>query len=326
MEKIKINLDKITLNKLYQDMSAFNYVKVNGDLNKNKFLNVLIKNYFPIYDDIANKEIKKISQIITTYINDLKYANLIINELVKSDDLFSFNKENNLKEFISFKPSTYNSNIIQIIYNKYLKYQSLSSFFRKMISHYLSLPQYKREQIIFLENYTLICEAIESKRKISILLKDTAKEVTPYKIVTNKEEIYNYLICFSDNKSSINISSYHLFKIDHIYLHNERVSINENNHKLLDQVANYSPQFPFSKIQNSLIELTENGIKLFQSKYLNRPMPYKIENNKYYFNCSPTHLLVYFFSFGKDAKVIEPSTLKETFKKAYLDAYDSYKE
>lgn len=326
MEKIKINFDNITLNKLNEDMVTFNFSGNNNKINKNKFLNTLLKNYFPIYDELANSHIEKCFKIITTHMNDDKRANNIINDLIKNDSLFAFNKKDNLKSFISFKPSIANQNIIEIIQNKYLNYQSLSSFFRNMIENYLSLPQYKREQIIFYENYQLIQEAISSQRKISISIKGQRKEITPYKIVTNKEEIYNYLVYFITSNNQCHISSYHLYKIDHVYLCREKNIPPHEIESLLYKVANNYPQFPFSKQEYSIIKLSDRGVKLFSTKYLNRPTPYKIENNLYYFDCSQSQLLVYFFSYGKDAQIIEPLELKELFKSKYLEAYNSYIE
>lgn len=319
MEKIKINFDKNTLNKITEDMNAFNFS------NKNNFLNVLLKNYFPTYDNIANKQIEKCSKIVNNHISNQTRATEIINDLIKSDPLFAFTKKDSLKHFISFKPTIYNKKIINMIYNKYLNYQSLSSFFRNMIDKYFSLPQYKREQIMCLDNYTLIQEAIESNRIITISIKGETKEVVPYKLVTNKEEIYNYLICFSTNQPQFHISSYRLYKIDHIYLQQQKANISESQLELLDKVSSTYPQFPFSKHENSVIQLSPQGVKLYASKYLNKPIPYKIENDLYYFDCAHSQILFHFFSYGKDAKIIEPAELKEIFKQEYLAAYETYK-
>lgn len=326
MEKIKINLDKLTLAKLYDDMICFNFYKKDMKINKNGFLNILIKNYFPIYDKEASEQISKCTKIVTYHLGSNNRANDIINDLIKSDSMFAFSKKETLDVHISFKPNNINTKIINIILNKYLPYQSLASFFRHMIEHYLSLPQYKREQIIFSDTYTLINEAIENHRKIFIQIKDEKKEVIPYKVVTNKEEIYNYLVCLVENTNHTHIHSFHLYKIDHVYLIPQKYTIEEEQKNMLDKISSTYPQFPYSDNQHAKIQLTNEGIKLFNSKYLNRPIPYHIENNVYFFDCAYSQLLVYFFSFGKEAKIIEPTKLKETFKEKYLLAYNHYND
>lgn len=324
MEKIKINLDKVTLAKLYDDMIYFNFYKKDMKINKNGFLNVLIQNYFPIYDRQATNQINKCSTIIINHLGVNNRANNIINDLIKSDSMFAFSKKEILDCHISFKPNNCNLKIINTILNKYLNYQSLAAFFRNMIQHYLSLSQYKREQIIFNEIYTLIQESIDHNRKVIIQIKGETKEVIPYKIVTNKEEIYNYLVCLIENTNHIQIHSFHLYKIECVYLVPEKYIIDQVHLDKLEKISSTFPQFPYTEKQHSIIKLTNEGVKLFKTKYLNRPTPYKIENDIYYFDCAHIQLLIYFFSFGKEAKILEPSNLKEMFRAKYLEAYNNY--
>lgn len=326
MEKIKINLDTSMIAKLNDDVITFGYFKTNGNINRNGFLNTLLKNYFPIYDKIAASHIERYTKIITKHIANEQRSNEIINSLIASNKLFSYNKKDKLESSINFKPSNSNLNIINIIYGKYLNFQSLSSFFRNMFEHYLSLPQYKREQIIYLDNYELILESIEKKRKIIVCLNNQKKEIIPYKMVTNKEEIYNYLICLSKSQRATTIMSLHLYKIKYIYVEPEKFTISDEEKEKLERVIKSSPQFPFYNDEECHIKLTKEGIKLYNKKYLNRPTPYKIENENYYFNCSYTQIILYFFPFGKEAKIIEPLILNNLFKTKYLEAYNSYLE
>ena len=325
MEKIKINLDKITLSKLNNDMVLFKFYKENKQVNKNGFLNTLLHNYFPIYDDIASKSVNKYNKIISSHISNEEQSQKIVNSLIINDDLFSFNKKDYLESSLSFKPSNLNKKIINIIIDKYTINQSISSFFRNMLNHYLQLPQYKREQIIYANNYSLIQEAIESKRKIALYINDNKIIVSPFKMVTNNEELYNYLVCLSQGETKT-IMSIHLYKIDYIYFLQETLHFEETDKNKLEKIVTSDPQFPHYNDKNSIIELTKCGVKMFENKYLNRPTPYKIENNRYYFDCSYNQIAVYFFPFAKNAKIIEPLELKETFKKMYLEAYTNYIE
>lgn len=324
MDKIKINLDKQTFNKLLDDINLFHYTKKDSVINKNGFINTLIKNHFPTFDSAASKCINNYHSIVNTHLDNKFICNKIINDLISSDNLFSFNKSSPLESSFSFKPSNCNKSIIETVIYKYGPYQTISSFFRNLILDYLVLPQYKREQIIFSNNYELITEAIESQRKIIVHSNQKRHIVSPYKIVTNKEELYNYLICLKHEKDSVTIMSFHLFKIDYVGLLQETVSITEDDKAKLENVASFYPQFPFYKDSYSVVELSDTGVKMFESKYFNRPTPYKIENNLYYFNCSYNQLSLYFFPFGKNAKIISPSNLISSFKKMYQEAYNLY--
>ena len=322
MEKIKINLDKRAATKLNNDITIFRYLKENGSANKNGFLNTLLANYFPIYHNIAHKHIQRYNKIINTHLNNKNTSTNIINDLISTNKFFSYNKTNSLEVSINFKPINSNKKIISIIINEYTHHQSISSFFRNMIEHYLSLPQYKREQIIYLDSYEILQEAINEKRKICLYTDNNKTTLLPYKLVTSNEEMYTYLICL--NEQLYCIKSYHLYKIKNFFKSNETFTFNNDELEKLENVAINSPQFPYNDEPETIIELTQAGVKMYEKKYLNRPTPYKIENNKYYFNCSHSQIILYFFPFAKNAKIIAPNSIKETFKSMYLEAYNHY--
>ena len=325
MEKIKINLTKKALDDLTNDMLLFEYYKKDGEINKNGFMNTLLKNYFSIYDTNASNQIEKYTKIVKNHIFQENKANELINELISSSSFFSFNKQDILETSFSFKLINSNYHIFKIIESKYLNYQSISSFFRNMIDSYLSLPKYKREQIIYLNNYELINEAIEDKVKIKVFLKSgEEREVEPYLISTSKEEIYNYLIGIGDGRSKRSVIGIHLSRIDSIYFLKEKYTFTKEEKEKLDNVIKNGAQFPYTNPCIAQIKLTKAGQRLYKKKYLNRPTPINIENDIYYFNCSFDQLSLYFFSFGKEALVISPEYLKNNLKTRYLEAYNSY--
>lgn len=325
MEKIKINLTTKALNDLTNDMITFEYYKKDGKINKNGFMNTLLKNYFSIYDTQASIQIEKYTKIVKNHIFQENKANELINELITSSQFFSFNKQDSLESSISFKLINSNCNIFKIIESKYLNYQSISSFFRNMIDSYLTLPKYKREQIIYLSTYELLLDAIHDKRKIKLFLSGgESRDVMPYSVSTSKEEIYNYLISISEGKEKNHISSIHLSRIESIYLLKEKYTLTKEEKEKLEKVIKNGAQFPYTNPCLAQIKLTPIGLKLYKKKYLNRPTPYKIEDDIYYFNCSFDQLVIYFFGFGKDALILSPTYLKNTLKEKYLEAYNSY--
>ncbi len=322
MEKIRINFTKDSLNKLTSDMSLFEFFKSDNTINKNKYINTLIINYFPIFDKLADSQIEKYTKIVNTHIDSSRIATDIINDLLTNDKIFSFYKSDCLTSFISFKPNKEVLRIVNIIEDKYLKYQSLSSFLRNMIEEYLALPQYEREKIIFLENYEMISESIKDNLKIKVYFKSSDfREVVPYKIATNKEEIHNYLLAVADEKTVV---SFRLSRIDYIYKIKEKVCLSSKLKDQLEKVAESGAQFPYNNAVKAVIELTKEGERLYKKKYLNRPSVTSIDDSMYHFECSYNQLLLYFFAFGKEAKVISPYWLKEKMKKEYFEAYNSY--
>lgn len=92
----------------------------------------------------------------------------------------------------------------------------------------------------------------------------------------------------------------------------------------LDNVIKNGAQFPYTSPCHAEIKLTKTGKRLFEKKYLNRPTPYEIKDDIYYFSCSFDQLVLYFFGFGKEATIISPLFLKDKLKKQFYDAYCSY--
>jgi len=325
MDKIKINLTSKALSDLTNDMITFEYYKKDGQINKNGFINTLLKNYFSIYDSQITEQIETYAAIVKKHIFQDNKANDLINDLITSSSLFSNNKQVVLETSISFKLINSNYNIFRIIENKYLNYQSISSFFRNMIDSYLSLPKYKREQIVYLNTYELLMDAIKDQRKIKIFMRSGEEsEVIPYSISNSKEEIYNYLINMTESKEKRYIHSIHLSRIDSIFLLKEKYTLTKEDKEKLEEVIKNGPQFPYTNPCIAQIKLTKNGQKLFKKKYLNRPTPIEIENDVYKFNCSFDQLVLYFFSFGKEAQIISPNYLRNNLKEKYLEAYNSY--
>ena len=72
------------------------------------------------------------------------------------------------------------------------------------------------------------------------------------------------------------------------------------------------------------VQLTPGGREAFLQRSYMRPMPEKIEGDIYYFNCTQMQIRNYFISFGKDAKILAPKSLQETFVRIYREALEAY--
>ena len=246
---------------------------------------------------MINKKIEAYHKTLKKHIYQENKITEIVNDLMTSNDLLPFDNDKTIETSISFKLINSNYSIFRVIENKYLAYQSISSFFRNLIQSYLSLPKYKREQIIYLPTYELLMDAINDKRKIKVYLKnDNEREIFPYKITTNKEEIYNYLLGLSYAKQKYTVNSIHLSRIEYVYLLKEKYDLDKENRDKLEKVIENGAQFPYTNPCQAQIRLTKTGQKLYKKKYLNRPTPFKIEDDIYYFNCSYDQLVLYFFS------------------------------
>ena len=325
--KIKVNIPFDVNRCLENDMKSFEFIKKDGNINKNKFVNHLLKNYYITFSNEEDKLINKIeNHLLTNY--GMKIDKQIANNIVSLVRQPIYEEKYYYDYSIQFILTKENEKIFKIIEKYYLRERSISQYFREMFVSYASHKQDYREKLLYPNLVTTIENAITNNNRIIVNLKNgNSSLIEPFALDQTKEELYNYLIGVSIEKTGTRrIVSRKLFKVENIVITNEFSSITEEEKYLLSKTMDHGSQFPINEQIDAMIELTPKGEKLYNDIYLNRPVYYKKEGNKYYFDCSFSQLDVYFFKFGIDAKVIYPLGLKNKFSKKYYDALDNYKK
>ncbi len=313
MLKIKVNLDKKSLNSIINDMQIFKILKKDGSINKNKFMNLLFENYYKDYQNIKNKALEKANLITQKYnINNYNLSCDLANELCEIEFISS---ENYFDNSLTFYLNNHNEFIFNNI-NSGINYQAASSYFRNLINHYLLLPEYKRECIIYRKNIDIINECIKNKTCLTLELEKRIFEFIPYKITTSKEELYSYLIGYDNDK----IEAIHIYKIINVMPINKPIKFSKDQIEILELNIEKGVQFAENRFCEAIIEFTKRGIKLFNQRYLHRPIPIKMDGNCYTFYCSFGQLFFYFISFCGEINIISPKYLGQ---KIYNE-YDKY--
>ncbi len=312
MLKVKVNLDKKSLASILNDMQVFKVLKKDGSVNKNKFMNLLFENYYQDYQNITNKAVEKANLIMKKYnINNPNLSHDLANGLYEIEFMSS---EDYFDKSLTFYLDNHNEFIFNSI-NSGMYYQPASSYFRNLINHYLLLPEYKRECVIYRKNVDIINEAIRNKSYLKIELEKRVLEFAPYKITTTKEELYSYLI----GNDKENIEVIHIYKILNVMIINKPTNFTKNQIEVLELNIEKGAQFAENNLCEAVIELTSRGIKMFNQRYLHRPVPTQIEGNKYTFYCSFSQLFFYFVAFGGEIKVISPKFLGKKIYKEYYN-------
>lgn len=330
-EKIRVNLSKRTYNLLMKDAENFEFFKKDGSLNKNAFINKLIVNYHNDYS-VSQREMLDVIEDSLFELND-KYSLLeetaynILNKL----NLYSSGNDEYNDVHISFRPIRESVNIIDFIENHELKGSSRSNYYRMMFDSYCSLPQDKRERIIFRNIIERIEEAISEDKKIYLLTKNNYKRgfpgvtLSPYSLCLTKEELYNYLLAELNDYKACRTTR--LCRIQSISVLKEKRQFSKEVLDKLNKMEINGPQYAYGDDENELIRisLSEEGIRKYKSYYVHRPTPIEIDGDCYVFNCSYMQALNYFTRFGEDAVVLSPEPLKKQFKEFYrkgLNCFD----
>lgn len=323
--KIKVNVPYDIYQCLENDMASFEFKKKDGSINKNKFINILFKNYYKEFSEYEKNVFKQIDQIILDKIpQDEK--NKINYELISFiNDNHYIGKYYNDCSF-QFIISKENETIFHAVEKYYLQDRTISCYFREMFISYASKRQDQREKIIFKSTYETLDIALKEKKRIILsTLNGESYYFEPYDITSTKEELYNYLLGVTITKNNKRfIATRKLYKVVGIEILDESVSFTKEELYLLDKTIQKGAQFPIRFEEITIVELTKKGQEYFNDMYLNRPEVVKIEDNQYYFDCARKQIEFYFFKFGEEARIIYPTSLARKFRDRYINAAKNY--
>lgn len=318
--KIKVNLPIKVYELLMHDAKAFGFVKEDGTINKNKFINVLINNYFSIFCKLEEKVISSVNGQIKLKDEDYPLISSIYFET-------KYKKEGNYDKDLQFIVSKFNENIMDEILYVQLKNRSISQYFRDLFILYSSNISEDREKIIFSNVVNKIKDVIEDKTKAYIILKNNEKMLVDiFSLADTQEEIFCYVIGVKEQNDKRTIISLHLKDISNVIeLSNQKRSFAPKEDEKLRLMELQNPAFAINEIYDCEIELTEVGVTLFYLWIHDRPIAYKIEGNRYFFKGSLTHIVIYFFKFAEEAKILSPQIIKEFIQDRYKETYEMYK-
>lgn len=238
------------------------------------------------------------------------------------------------------------------LYNKISKFDFTNNenFKKRIVITYIlekftALPLSEREKIYFRPQYTEITKAIDSKELLLIkICKGKEFEVKPYALNVDENSMSYYLIGYSRPRYTDTDFELHSHKLS-------RISMCSSRHKefslLYKEIKNAKeigekfgaaylvPNLNKNEIENTVVRLTKYGYEGLYLKIISRQRPIPLSEpievvhngEKYYelvFDCSQPQIRNYFFSFGKEAEIISPKSLRDNFIKEYKEAYEQY--
>lgn len=303
--------------KLENDARYFEILKEPGKkkeknkINMNKFLNMLVKGY---YEQFSNLD-----------------AYLIDTNHFKNDKKTKGNSKQ-----ISIRPSKENSSLFEQIENSYSLASGISGYFSLLLKSYCELAMFKREQIIFCDNYNKLKKVTspETRSRIRFGIKNSniTHEVIPYKITVSKEEMYNYLLCAEIVNGKQVEASFRLTHITSVCSAPGNTVIDADIERHLKKMEEQGPQYSIEDDVVTCIRLTDKGVDAYSKIYFGRPerIPNtdepKEDGTYYYFDCSTNQIFLYFRRFGCEAEIKEPDELRNRMKEFHEKALAMYKK
>ena len=322
-EKIKISVPDRIYELLRKDARDFRVLKPSGEENLNAFINSLVVNFYEEFsanDERLRESIKGALSAIPE-----KYAKEAFPEVMNA--ITKREKEENLGKSValSFKPTKSSESVTIYIENVLLKNEAISSFYRRLFIAYSKKLKNEREKIIHKQNYELLINAVKKELQVCISLDNghVYNDVSVYAIESAKDELFNYVLCFSDKKNR----TLRLAKIKTVSILAKNATIPEESQGMFNRQIACGAQYPIYSTDNEPIrvQLSAKGRELFDKIYLYRPIPMDIDGDVYIFNCSANQVLYYFERFGSEALILSPKKLGIFMRNYYYFALKKYR-
>lgn len=334
---ITIYLDPIAHKKIKRDQDLFQTGK-----NKSKIIKQIIINHFEKYENDINELKQKIKNTIVdeSDLHDFdedSYLNIAwkITKYLGENTVIKDNSKK--KDKIHIRKNK-NDDKLDFILNSRPMNASESEYLANIIYSYLKEPQCEREKIIYKDIINTINDAIQNNQSIRIKTKsykDNNKDnfviqnIDPKEICISKEGLYNYLLyqVYSEKKQKYFASTIHIYNILSVYIDkNPRLFKSDIEEQFVKMKRN-GVQFSIDGNTVYKIKLTDKGKALFNSRYLERPVPLSnspIDKGIYCFDCSALQFKSYFAPFGKEVFFLEPKEIIQEIVQEYKDIIDYY--
>ena len=338
LEKIDIYVPEKIGNLIKKDAMLFEIFKKDcRSINRNKFLNMLLKGYYNLYAEESQEKynaiIEELQKAGLDKAKQAETAEFILNKVVLPS--IPPRKDKNPCR-ISLKPINDTENIINNILEELNGKDYISQYFCRMIMSYCEKSLNEREQIIFRDYYNLFQNVCANKQIITfstIWDTKTIHQVIPYKIMTGQDEMFNYLLCAEINRENgtQRAIAYRLNRITKINLSNHREPLKDDVLRYLELMIQYGPQYAINDDEETCVKLSDYGEKSYNRIYYGRPMVDHIEHKQdghyYYFRGSKDQIFLYFRKFGyNDAEVISPDSLRNRIIAFHSNALNTYKK
>ncbi len=326
MEKLKIYVTERIASILEKDAEGFEFFKKDGrTVNKNALLTNLIVNYHKSFTqqqtELVNFFKNKISSSVT--VNEKALNGLCFDLCERLNERSAAPNGEKFDKLVSLKPTKESQPIIDYIENYCLMGRTLSEYFRSMFASYAALPQDKRELIIFRQQYEAVMRAIREKKRVFITTRrgfNQKIDCAPYDVANSKEELHCYVLAAAKSCSPIRLSR--IVSVTQLAIDAE---FTQSQIATFEKMKTYGPQFIYGQNDEEvLVELTAKGIDKFKRIYVHRPVPVRVENNYYYFNCSHSQIVQYFVRMGADAKIVYPQRVRDEVYNFHRRALDRY--
>jgi len=210
-------------------------------------------------------------------------------------------------------------------------YSAPSKYLKALLEEYARLSPSERERVYYAECIDQVLQpAMDAGYLLDLHSAGKHFLVKPYGLIADPFNSHLYLAGFArraDHPSEQeNIASFRITRLSRVKYRRQSGRLNaEQKRQIEKQLQSVGVQYLVGTENHIKVCLTPAGKQAFLQRSYMRPIPEAIEGDVYQFCCTPMQIRNYFLSFGKDAEVLEPLSLRKEFLKIYQEAALTYK-
>ena len=241
MDKIKIRISSFVLLILENDAQVFNLIKKDNSPNRNGLLNKLIPNLL-LFRKSRREQIKSLLSEMGrgNAVDIYETVNQVLNQVYFNDTSIE-----DLDSEVWILPTKHTKAVFEEIIESEtrLAASSISEYLRGLLNEYALLPQYKREEIAFINELSLLQNACARGKIVHFTYKDEKFNFFPFQhmfgfLYDQTNSIIGYDV---DRKQ---IRSFHITDIDNLYMTSTKYVPSE---KLINALQEYLDSFVYDE-------------------------------------------------------------------------------
>ena len=217
-------------------------------------------------------------------------------------------------------------------------YRKPGIYLKAVFETYCRLPYIEREKIFFSDLFETIRNALNLHLPMQI--RTTGGKTfsfLPFGTGTDANSNYHYLIGLSRPISSsgtdiqepeeYRCASFRISRIESIRNeYGKKAKLTPHQRSFIEkEIAEKGIPFLLNDTAEIRVRLSEEGVKKYNTLLHLRPKyTSRTDDNIYTFHITPMQAEFYFFKFGSDAEILQPTGLRETFRRGYEKAFHRY--
>lgn len=209
-------------------------------------------------------------------------------------------------------------------------YNAPSKYLKALLEEYARLSPSKREKIYYAPIIKKQLEpALASGRLLEVQPGDRAFYIKPYGLMSDPFNSHIYLVGLTfpvDTPSAqATVASFRISRLIQIKQKKQSGKLSPEERRVIEKhLRQVGVQYLVGSSDRIKVRLSPTGRQAFLQRSYMRPVPEQVEGDVYTFRCTAMQIRNYFLSFGKDAEILEPLSLRQVFATLYHEAAAIY--